>query len=277
MDNETMIVIYLMMYRVAVISSGIVCIVIGYRLFYKGALASDSSVKIDFSNMEFIFKNVAPGTLFAGFGMIIISSMVLSGSPEYIHKDKKIRGVIKDDTSITTEKSTAIRHESTTICNSNHYLEFLNKGNEYEKNGKNEEATIQYQKAINEGMKSLTGVDWLLFSNLDHQIESSIATQIKNDYYRVVKESSRAINALAWIYTKNADDIDKGLILARIVVNNVPDEPKYLDTLAELLFQKEEYTEALKMKKKAISTSKPKYKSIYEEGLDKFESAVKNQ
>jgi len=277
MDNEPMIILYLMTYRLAIIVSGIVCIVIGYRLFYKGALASDSSVKIDFSKLEFIFKNVAPGTLFAGFGMIIISLMILSGNPEYIHKDKTIRGVIKDNTSITTEESTAIRNKSTTIRESNYYLELLNKGNEYEKNGKNEKAKIQYQKAINDGMKSLTGVDWLLFANLDHQIKSNLSAQIKNDYYMAVKNSSRAINALAWMYTKNADDMEKGLILARIAVNNVPDEPKYLDTLAELLFQKGEYTEALKMKKKAINTSKPEYKSIYEKGLEKFKNAVNSQ
>jgi len=285
MDNETiMIVLYLMVYRLAIIASGIVCIVIGYRLFYKGAHDADSSVKASFSNMSFIFKNVTPGTLFAGFGMIIITSMILSGTPEYIYKDMKVRSLLNDDTSISTEESRTtteiyrnIRDDSSTISYSCCYLDFLKKGNEFEKNGKKEEAINQYQKAINEGMKSFTGVDWLLFSNLEKQINSRLAKNIKKDYNLAVKGSARAINALAWMYTKDADNIEEGLILARIAVKNDPDEPKYLDTLAELLFQNEEYDEALNTKKIAIIKSKPEYKSIYSEGLDRFENAIKNK
>jgi len=265
MDNEIVMIIYIMVYRLAIIVSGILCIVVGYKLsFNKDLSTTEGSGKLKISKMEFIFKKVAPGTLFAAFGIIIISTMTITGGPEY-SKTRIIE--TKNEESIITEETTIIR--------SSKYLELLKKGREYERNEKFQEAIVQYQKAINEGMKLLTGLDWLLYTNLDRQVETNISKQIKNKYNMAVKNSIESINALAWMYTKNPKFLEKGLILARIAVKISPEKANYIDTLAELLFQKGEYIEALKMKEMAINKSKAEYKSIYSKGLEKFKNAIK--
>lgn len=59
-------------------------------------------------------------------------------------------------------------------------------------------------------------------------------------------------NSVAWFYALCRDRNDEGIKLAREAVKGEPDNAAYLDTLAELLYQKGEYEEAFKYAEKAL-------------------------
>ena len=69
------------------ISSGVISIVLGYRLFCRGVWPSSNTsqgtdVEANVAGSRFKLKNAAPGTCFALFGGVIICIMFAKGSPE---------------------------------------------------------------------------------------------------------------------------------------------------------------------------------------------------
>ena len=80
-------ILYLTLFRLAIIAAGVVSIVLGYRLFLRGVWpevpsSQGTSIDADIAGSRFTVKNAAPGTCFALFGVIIIGIMFASGSPE---------------------------------------------------------------------------------------------------------------------------------------------------------------------------------------------------
>ena len=102
MDILSTYVIYLALFRLAIIASGIVGIILGYRLFTKGVFPDVNSnpstdgtkVTAEFANARFTLRNAAPGTCFALFGVIIIAVMFAAGSPE-INLELLAKGDVK--------------------------------------------------------------------------------------------------------------------------------------------------------------------------------------
>ncbi len=88
--NEQIIssfIFYLAIFRLAMISAGIICIVLGYKLFIKGvnpASGNKAGTDLggDIGKFKFQLKNAAPGTVFGLLGVIIIAAMYISGPPE---------------------------------------------------------------------------------------------------------------------------------------------------------------------------------------------------
>ena len=83
---ETFIV-YLILFRLAIIAAAIICIVLGYRLFVRGVWPQGgtgvgTSVDASIAGSHFTLKNAAPGTCFALFGVLIIAVMFAAGSPQ---------------------------------------------------------------------------------------------------------------------------------------------------------------------------------------------------
>ena len=83
-------VIYLAVFRLAIIAAGIVGLILGYRLFAKGVFSNVSTnpsadgqnVTAEIAGAKFSLRNAAPGTCFALFGVIIIVAMFVTGGPE---------------------------------------------------------------------------------------------------------------------------------------------------------------------------------------------------
>lgn len=83
MDLSISFLIYATLFRLAVIAAGVLIIVLGYRLFLQGLASSDESdASIEGGGFKLTLKNAAPGTSFALFGAVLISAMVIQGSPE---------------------------------------------------------------------------------------------------------------------------------------------------------------------------------------------------
>ena len=83
-------VIYLAVFRLAIIAAGIVGIILGYRLFTRGVFPDlyrnpsfeGQNVTAKIAGAKFTLRNAAPGTCFALFGVIIIAVMFATGGPE---------------------------------------------------------------------------------------------------------------------------------------------------------------------------------------------------
>jgi len=241
---EFAFIIYLIFYRIAIIVAGIWCITLGYRLFCKGVWPhteknNNSEFSAEFDKVKFNFKNAAPGSLFAFFGIILIVSMIINGSPELTIKTLN-KGNIKDNSSNIEadnqelyEQNFSLRGDTQTKTN---YDDIIKLARQFENNKQNKESIKHYKESL------------------------AIATE--------------AMNGLAWQYFVNYSDHDQylneALLLSQMAVKYKPDEANYLDTLAEILFKKGEYNQALAAKNKSISLD-----SRFSNNIEKFKNAVK--
>jgi len=83
MELSTSFLIYATLFRLAVIAAGVLIIVLGYRLFLQGLASRDETdAALEGGGFKLTLKNAAPGTSFALFGAVLISVMVIQGSPE---------------------------------------------------------------------------------------------------------------------------------------------------------------------------------------------------
>lgn len=235
----TAFIIYLTIFRVSIIAAGIVSIVLGYRLFCKGiwpevGSGKETSLNADIGGHKLTLKNAAPGTFFAMFGVIIISLMFASGSPEMTFEmiDKKTAGKADskpggDQTKIYVptfgEEKTTMRMRSDQDIGLKAATE---KGLKFEKNKQYDKVMAAYQDAMN------------LMAD--------------------------PMNYLAWLRHSHGES-GKALPLARMAADLAPENANNLDTLAEILFKTGEHDEAIKVMETAASLD-PKYK----EKLEKY-------
>jgi len=92
--------IYSIAFKVLVVISGIISIILGYRLYKHGIIGSDAkgaTLKASIAKSEILLKNTAPGTFFAIFGAILIGLLVFSSSPELSLKSSGTNGATTNE------------------------------------------------------------------------------------------------------------------------------------------------------------------------------------
>ena len=82
-----------------------------------------------------------------------------------------------------------------------------------------------------------------------------------------------ALNRLAWLYAIQGRNLGEAARMSQLSLEIKPESPIFLDTLAEVRFQRQEYKEALRLIQKAIN--KAPDKSYYRSRLAKFKRAAK--
>lgn len=111
-------IIYMILFRLALIGAGIVCIVLGYRLFVIGVYPfarnkrNDEQISAEIAGASFTLKNAAPGTSFALFGVIIIVATFITGQPEVniTMRDNKVQELaLRGDTNTKEGKDNQTR------------------------------------------------------------------------------------------------------------------------------------------------------------------------
>lgn len=85
MDTINLYIIYSLIFRLATLFVGIFCIHVGYKLFTQGIFGNTNTNELnaEVAGSKFTLKNAAPGTFFGLFGVIIITTMLVQGMPEY--------------------------------------------------------------------------------------------------------------------------------------------------------------------------------------------------
>ena len=93
MQESSLVILYLLSFRLSVIFVGLAAIVLGYKLFSKGIEhqgKGKESITAEIGNHKLEFMNIAPGTGFALFGATLIIVMLIKAPPQV---------TIKQDTS----------------------------------------------------------------------------------------------------------------------------------------------------------------------------------
>ena len=94
-DLRTAFLLYAAIFRVAVIATGTISIVLGYRLFSHGlsmhapSAHARGDVEAKFGTAAITLHNTAPGTVFALFGAALIIAMMVQGTPELTETTSK--------------------------------------------------------------------------------------------------------------------------------------------------------------------------------------------
>ncbi len=215
-------IIYLVLFRIAIIAAGTVSIILGYKLFCKGIGPDDNSKKgtdadVKIAGTSIKLKNAAPGTCFALFGVVIISTMFITGGPGLTLK---------------TLKDTAKKDFASGPMTTEGQFEVMLRGN-----GKDALSAATRQGLFYEEKKDTT---------------KAIAA-----YEEAVSLIAVPMNNLAWLYLKEGR-IEDSISLSQIAVQLTPNNTNHLDTRAEALFKSGNYTEALQVMEKAAKLD-PQY------------------
>lgn len=77
-------IVYLLVWRIAVLVTGIILIIVGYKLFTAGISNNDGSLHASSGNSSLKMVNIAPGTFFALFGTFIIITIIWKSPAEIV-------------------------------------------------------------------------------------------------------------------------------------------------------------------------------------------------
>src|ERR1700744_311917 len=89
MSLASQFLVYVTAFRLAIISAGVVSMILGYRLFIRGiypSSAGDSTIDLKAAGTGFTLKNVAPGSCFGIFGVALITVMLIQGNPQFTYE-----------------------------------------------------------------------------------------------------------------------------------------------------------------------------------------------
>jgi tetratricopeptide (TPR) repeat protein len=182
-------IVYAAAFRLAIIAAGIASVVFGYRLL-SAAIGQVSKaggeVKATIGKAQFTMKNLAPGTMFALFGMFLIGVMLYQGMPELkLQKGKDSIVVRGPDASAPAADLVALTARAADL----------------ESAGKIPEATEAYEQALDHVAIPANHLA-LLYLQSNRNTEALGLARIAADLrpYR-----ADALDALAWAYDRTGD------------------------------------------------------------------------
>jgi hypothetical protein len=114
MNENTIQLLIIVLYRAFGILCGLISVYFGYRLFSKGIFSDAGEMDATFSNNKVLLKKAAPGTFFALFGLLIISVIGWRGL------------TVKIQTPITGEEADSLKIKTIIIGGDNNII--FNKG-----------------------------------------------------------------------------------------------------------------------------------------------------
>jgi len=231
MSIEVVFLIYALLFKLSIIASGLLCIFLGYRLFValstidscwqrksdSKQLNQQTDATAQIGKIKFSFKSAAPGTSFAGFGVILIISMLVTTPPSLdipkietnqgVHRTLKLRSV--DDKKISFPNY------------SKHHAEFKKKiltaAQSLYKN-KIQQANIVFNSAIQQAIQKAENNDY------------RTAIKIKNEALNIY---SFALNNRAYdLYEKG--ELPKALSLAELAASISHDNAEIQKTLFKI-------------------------------------------
>ena len=188
MDMITGFLIYTTCFRLSVIGAGLVCIILGYRLFLQGVMPQHSTdIEGQTGDIRLTVKNAAPGTCFALFGCAIMTVMLAQGMPELVieelDKVGNVQAVHEGTVRRIQMKGGA---DGTGVSEINAFHDLLNSGINLQKAGDDRGAIAAYGKAL-----SIPEVPLI--------------------------DAAKAFNQTAWLYLKQKRT-DEALPLIRLAV-----------------------------------------------------------
>ena len=75
---------YVLIWRLAVLTCGLVAVILGYKLFKLGFTVQQGDLEAGVGGHTLKLRNIAPGTFFALFGAAIIATLVWTSPSEIV-------------------------------------------------------------------------------------------------------------------------------------------------------------------------------------------------
>ncbi len=234
MDVNTGFLIYATLFRLAVIASATISIILGYLLFIKAKVASSrqgTDIEGQFGGYSLTLRSAAPGTCFALFGSAILVTMLSQGNPQLVIEELQTMSQVTADTKTVDAKTGQVMSVSkkTTMKGS---------GDE------SYDPSLEFQKQYDEAMQHLKGGN-----------ETAAMTALGKSLSRQdvsLGLAAMAVNRLAEMY-QNQNRDDEALSLARLAVTVDRNNVEYIATLATIQCKRGQYDEALRMAKIAVA------------------------
>ncbi len=112
-DAPSQFLVYAALFRLGIVGLGGACVVLGYRLLSQAlekkaggrSRAADGSVVAVVGEARFALRNLAPGTMFAAFGMVIIAIMLYEGMPEFRQQQGDGSVVLRSDPQASNQRA----------------------------------------------------------------------------------------------------------------------------------------------------------------------------
>lgn len=220
MEITSLFVVYLILFRLAIIIAGMISIFLGYRLFVKGVepvsnagAGTDISARI--AESRFSVKNAAPGTCFALFGVVVISIVFARGGPELTLKriqDAANAGVRTSELRMRGDGGSGIK--AATL-----------KGTQLERQHDIDNAIIAYEEALFLMARPMNNLAWL------YQTQGRIeeALPISRLAVALAPNNPNHLDTLAEILVKNGEQAEA----AKLWGKAAKIDPKYMDKLGK--------------------------------------------
>lgn len=228
MDLSTSFLIYATLFRLAVIAAGALIVVLGYRLFLQGLASGDETdASIEGGGFKLTLKKAAPGTCFALFGAVLISVMVIQGSPEL-----DITTAAADNVAVPSELpqgagSLRLRGEGSAVT------------------------VPPPQPRERERMRALAvaASEQLLQAGIQRELQEDFSGALEAYHLALsipgqpLSHLVKPLNQMAWVYHQQAEP-DLALPLALLAHQINPASIVVMDTLARVYVQLEQFDKA---------------------------------
>ncbi len=159
MSLTSQFLIYVTAFRLAIIASGIVSMILGYRLFIRGIYPSgkaDSSIDFKAAGSGFSLKNVAPGSSFGIFGVALITVMLIQGNPQFTYE-------MMQKTANTDAPAVSAKVEMRGAESPDAFNALVEQGMAYEHAGDTSRAADAYHQALAGLAMPMNQLAWIYF------------------------------------------------------------------------------------------------------------------
>jgi tetratricopeptide (TPR) repeat protein len=193
MQTTSLFLVYLILFRLAIILAGVISIYLGYRLFAKDLRPHGSGGTTEFkaqiATYGFTLKNAAPGTCFALFGIVLVSVMLAQGGPELTLKnlkDSSKAGITAGEMRLRGDENTNLK--TLTL-----------EGLYYEKRQDRERAVSAYQAALALMAEPMNNLAWLYLE----EGRAKEALPISQMAVQLSPDNANYLDTLAEIYFRS--------------------------------------------------------------------------
>ena len=198
MSLSSQFLIYVTTFRLAIIAAGVVSMILGYRLFVRGiypaAGGGESSIDIKAAGSGFTLKNAAPGTCFGVFGVVLITTMLVQGGPQFIYDTmQKAAG---GDAPVASAKL-----ELRGGAGPDAFSALVEKGKAYDQAGDAPHAAEAYQQALAGLATPMNQLAWLYYQ----ESKTEQALPLARMAAQIDPEDPEVLDTLAEVLARHGD------------------------------------------------------------------------
>lgn len=197
MNLTSQFLVYVTVFRLAIIAAGVISMILGYRLFVRGIYPigkSESTIDFKAAGSGFTLKNAAPGTSFAIFGVALIAVMLVQGNPKLTYEMMQNENGADN---LATSTKLEMRGAETPDA----FSTLVEKGKAYERAGDTSHAIEAYQQALTGMATPMNQLAWLYYQ----QSKTEQALPLARMAVQIDPQNPAILDTLAEVLARHGD------------------------------------------------------------------------